>query len=65
MEAWFLMKERAALDDFTRRWYDISGGGRQELWREIVGCWGFGDIFPDVPDDSTAGTYWHPGWLGH
>jgi len=55
-DAYFLMKERAALEEFGRRWYDTEGGGRQGMWKEIVEFWGFADVLPLPPDDTQI--YW-------
>jgi len=47
LEGWFLMCEYRALEDFGRRWRDREG--RQEVWRQIVEFWGYGEVYREGP----------------
>jgi len=46
LEAFYVMREWSAINEFAAKW---NSPDRENLWNEIVGFWGFGEIYPVPP----------------
>jgi hypothetical protein len=42
LEAFYAMREWSAINEFAARW---NSPDRENLWNEIVGFWGFGEVY--------------------
>jgi hypothetical protein len=53
LESFYLMRQWTAVDEFSARWKDE--GERMNLWNEIVGFWGYSQVYPFPPVPHRQG----------